>query len=292
MRPTGGPNPPVARDDALHPEAGVMTTTAQGLLDAARLAEAVKAQTEDVRAHPADPERRYVLFALLCFVGDLERANRQLEALTVGQMSGVEMRSLVYRGLLAAEAERREVWAGRAKPLMAPDAPPGLEKRVSALGRIRAEDFEGAARLIDAAGAEASLTSGSLDGDRFEQIRDTDDVGASVLEVFAQGRCMWLAFEQVQRLEIPKPEGLLDLIFAPARLHDRRGHEAHVYLPVLYAGTHEQGDDRLRLGRMTEWLEIPGVGSRGVGQKVLLTIRDGVEQERGILDVRALEVAG
>ena len=43
-----------------------MATTAQQLLDAARLADAVKAQTEEVRAHPTDVERRYVLFALLC----------------------------------------------------------------------------------------------------------------------------------------------------------------------------------------------------------------------------------
>jgi type VI secretion system protein ImpE len=269
-----------------------MLDTAQDLLEAARLADAVKAQTEEVRAHPTDPERRYVLFALLCFAGDIERANRQLEALAVGQVPGVEMRSLLCRGLLAAEAERREVWAGRAKPLLAPDAPASLGKRVDALSRIAAGDPVGAARLLEEAADEAVLVAGTLNGEPFEQIRDTDDVAASVLEVFAQGRCLWLSFEQLKRLEIPKPEGLLDLIFAPARLHDRRGHEALVHLPVLYAGTHEQEDGPLRLGRVTEWSEMAGVGLRGVGQKVLLTVQGGAERECGLLDLRALEVAG
>jgi type VI secretion system protein ImpE len=269
-----------------------MGTTAQELFDAARLMDAIKVQTEAVRAHPSSPEERSVLFALVCFAGDLERASRQLEALALGQGPTVEMRTSVYRSLLVAETERRDVWAGRAKPLLAPDAPPTLEQRLAALSRWRAGDLPGAARLLDAAAVEAVEVSGRLNGRSFEQLRDTDDFGASLLEVYAQGRCLWLSFEQVRRLEIPQPEGLLDLVFAPARLLDRRGNEAMVFLPALYAGSHEQSDDRLRLGRMTEWLELAGLGARGVGQKVLLAVHGESEEECALLDVRTLEVDG
>jgi type VI secretion system protein ImpE len=269
-----------------------MGTTAQELFDAARLSDAIKVQTEAVRAYPSRPEERSVLFALLCFAGDLERASRQLEALGLGQGPTVEMRTSVYRSLLAAETERREVWAGRGKPLLALDAPPTLEKRLAALSRWRAGDLAGATRLLDAAAADAVEVSGRLNGRPFEQLRDTDDFGASVLEVYAQGRCLWLSFEQVRRLEIPEPEGLLDLVFPPARLLDRRGNEAMVFLPALYAGSHEQSDDRLRLGRMTEWVEVPGLGGRGVGQKVLLAVHGESDEECGLLDVRTLEVDG
>ena len=269
-----------------------MGTTAQELFEAARLVDAIKVQTESVRTHPLAPEERAVLFALLCFAGDLERAGKQLEALGIGQGPVVEQRSAAYRSLLAAEAERREVWAGRAKPLLAPDAPSTLEKRIAALSHWRVGDLDSARRLLDAAAAEAVEVSGRVNGQPFEQLRDTDDFGASVLEVYAQGRCLWLSFEQVRRLEIPQPEGLLDLVFPPAQLLDHRGNQAMVFLPALYPRTHEQSDDRLRLGRMTEWVEVEGVGVRGVGQKVLLAIHGESEEECGLLDVRTLEVDG
>jgi protein involved in temperature-dependent protein secretion len=65
-----------------------------------------------------------------------------------------------------------------------------------------------------------------------------------------------------------------------------------VFLPALYADSHEQSDDRLRLGRMTEWVEVPELGACGVGQKVLLAVHGESEEECGLLDVRTLEVDG
>jgi type VI secretion system protein ImpE len=240
-----------------------------------------------------DAERRFLLFSLLAFAGDLERASRQLDALGAGGDTGgvVEMRSLLCRGLLAAEAERREVWAGRATPLLAPDAGPGVTKRVEALARLAARDAAGAASLLDESNAALRPVAGKLNGAEFEQIRDSDDFSAPLLEVFARGRCVWLGLDQLRRLELQPPASLLDLLWAPARLLDARGNDAHVYLPALYCGTHAESADPLRLGRVTEWRDV-GAGARGVGQKVLLTLGAGGEQEWSLLDVRTLEVAG
>jgi type VI secretion system protein ImpE len=269
-----------------------MTTSAQECFDAGRLADAIQAQVEEVRARPADAEARFLLFSLLAFSGDLERASRQLDALGAGGETGgvVEMRSLLCRGLLAAEAERREVWAGRSAPLLAPDSGVGIEKRIEALARLGARDAAGAARLLDASNAALRPVRGTLNGSAFEQIRDSDDFSAPVLEVFARGRCLWLGLDRVRRLELQPPASLLDLLWAPARLLDARGNDAHVYLPTLYCGTHAEVADRLRLGRVTEWRDASGVGARGVGQRVLLTVGAGAEQEWSLLDVRTLEV--
>ncbi len=49
-------------------------------------------------------------------------------------------------------------------------------------------------------------------------------------------------------------------------------------------------DDRLRLGRVTEWRDESGIAARGVGQKVWLTASGASEQEWSLLDVRSLEV--
>ncbi len=267
-----------------------MSSTAQELFDAGRLAEAIKAQTEEVRGRPADAERRFLLFSLLSFAGDFERAARQLEALGIGTGSAVESRTLLCRGLLAAESHRREIWSGVARPLLAPDAPVDLTLRLDALG-VLARDRGAAARALDDANAQATASAGTLNGQAFEQIRDTDDVGASFVELFAQGRCLWLSFRQIRRLEIAKPEGMLDLLWLPALLSDARGNQAHVHLPTLYVGTPLEADDLLRLGRGTEWREEPGIGARGIGQKVWLTARADGEEEHGLVDVRQLEVS-
>lgn len=272
-----------------------MATASEELFEAGRLDDAVKAQTEDVRARPSDPERRYVLFALLCFQGDLKRANLQLDALAVGGSGGgvIEQRTLLLRGLLVAEAERRGVLDGSAKPLLAPDSPPPVAKRLEALERLRVKDPEGAERTLDEAISATTLVSGRVNGQPFEAIRDTDDMLGSVLELYAAGRCLWLDWSQVRRLEIPKPESLLDLLWAPAKLLDARGNDAHVHVPALYAGSHASSDDRLRLGRLTDWDESRGAGIvRGVGQKVILTVQGDAETEHGILDLRSLEVDG
>jgi type VI secretion system protein ImpE len=271
-----------------------MAHSAQDLYDAGRLADAIKAQTDEVRARPADPERRFVLFTLLAFDGDLTRAARQLDALgAAGASAGgaIEMRSLLCRALLAAEDERRAVWEGRAKPLLAPGSDAVLEPRLSALAKLRASDAPEIERLLAASNALLQPLRGTLNGRAFDQIRDSDDFSAPVLEVFAQGRCMWLPFDQIRRLEIEPPQSMLDLLWTPARLVDARGNDANVTLPALYAGTHADGNDLLRLGRVTEWRDAAGVAARSVGQKVLLTAGASGEEEWSLLDVRVLEIA-
>jgi type VI secretion system protein ImpE len=275
-----------------------MQTTADAHFDAGRLADAVRAQTDIVRASPSNREARFVLFALLCFSGDLERAEKQLEALGVGSSPAVEMQTVLQRSLLACEAHRREVWAGRARPLLSPDAPPALERRADALARLAAGDGAGAGRLLDEAAAGGVGVAGVLNGEPFDQLRDSDDFGASVLEVFAHGHCLWLSFEQVRRLELQKPETLLDLLWPRAKLLDARGNDAIVHLPALYAGSHAHADGAHRIGRATSWEEAPGAGAwlpravRGAGQKVLLAVRGGEERECALLDIRSLTVNG
>jgi type VI secretion system protein ImpE len=269
-----------------------MAQSAQDLFDAGRLADAVKAQSEEVRARPRDPERRFVLFSLLAFEGDLARAARQLEALgAIAAGGAIEMRTLHCRALLAAEDERRAVWEGRGRPLLAPDAGPALAKRLEALARLHAGDAEGTSRALDESNALLGPVRGALNGRAFEQLRDTDDFAAPVLELLVQGRCLWLGFDQVRTLELAPPAHLLDLLWAPARLVDTRGNEASVALPALYAGSHGDADERLRLGRLTEWRDALGVASRGVGQKVWLAAGADGESEWSLLDVRSLAIA-
>ncbi|MFN8179160.1 MAG: type VI secretion system accessory protein TagJ [bacterium] len=264
--------------------------SAQELWKSGRLAEAVEAQTSEVRSHPADPERRYFLFALLCFAGDLERASRQLDALGVGD-ERLQGAARIYRNLLASEADRHRAFTGEGKPTIPEDAPESLRQRVEALGASHDGDGGKVAALIEHAVSAEPAVSGTVDGSPFAHLADTDELLGPTLEVFAGGRYVLMPFSRLRRLEVPAPQHVLDLLWVPARLVDADGTDANVHLPVLYEGSHAAAAEPIRLGRGTEWYET-GPVVRGLGQKVLTLTGSGLaEDDRSLLSVRELTIA-
>ena len=84
--------------------------------------EAVKALGAEVRDNPTDARRRTFLFELLCFAGEFERADKQLEVL--GQAGpNSEIGVLLYRSALYAERQRQDLFAHGELPKA---AEPGL----------------------------------------------------------------------------------------------------------------------------------------------------------------------
>jgi type VI secretion system protein ImpE len=76
---------------------------AKELFDAGNLSGAIEQITQDVKSNPRDVKSRIFLFELLNFAAELQRAERQLDA--VAQTSGevkVEMGVQLYRGVLQA----------------------------------------------------------------------------------------------------------------------------------------------------------------------------------------------
>ncbi len=267
--------------------------TVQELLLGGRLAEAIAAQTAAVKARPLDADGRYLLFALLGFAGEWDRAAKQLDALG-RQDPKLEAGARIYRNLLASEEERRAVLTKGARPLLPPEAAPHVTARLEAAAAVAAGDAAAAAARIEAAIECQPELRGRCNGQAFTAVRDLDDLLGSVLEVYAGGRYLWLPLEQVRRLEIAPPQHLLDLLWLPAHLEDARGTGAAVHLPALYAGSAASADEAVRLGRMTEWLDGGGGILRGRGQRVLAhqTAGDGAMQETAVLALRLLEIDG
>lgn len=258
------------------------------LSESGDLAAAIEAQNSVVRAHPTDLDARYLLSVLLCFAGNLERAFQQLNVIG-SQDPELGMAASVYRSLITAEAARRSFYAEDGVPLLPPDCPTSVERRVEAVQALRRGDPDcAAAKLEEARSSEAPLEA-KLNGDLASDLRDHDDFLGPALEVYAGGNYLWLPFARIRRLEIAAPTHQLDLLWAPATLVDTGGTEASVHLPVLYDGSHEAEDGRVRVGRMTDWKDREGIGFRGLGQRVLLVEHAGQASEIGLLEVRSLE---
>ena len=87
-----------------------------------QLGEAIQAATSEVKKKPTDADARHTLFVLLCFGGEIERAEKQLDV--IASMDGeARTGSVIYQSLLASEWERRKVFEENGIPTLPPDAP-------------------------------------------------------------------------------------------------------------------------------------------------------------------------
>jgi type VI secretion system protein ImpE len=243
---------------------------AQEHLEAGNLRDALAAATEEVRKQPADTAKRIVLCELLCFAGDMERADKQLDAL--GQLAPeATLGVALFRQLLRGEQARRQFFTdGRLPEFLDRPAPP-LQLHLQASICLREGKPGEAATLLTQAEEQRPKPRGTCDGQTFDDFRDADDLTAPILEVItSNGKYYWVPLDQVELLELRPPQRLRDLLWRQAHLIVRNSQDGEVYVPTLYAGSHTDPDDRIRLGRYTDWRGGSGTPVRGVGLRTYL----------------------
>lgn len=256
--------------------------TATELIRAGRLTEARKQVAAEVKAAPVDVAKRTLLFQVLAFCGEWDKAEAHLDVIA-SQDVKAELGAQVYRGLLAAEREREAISLERL-PAILPKSPTYLETYVAARRRLEAGEVEAAQSLLRQVDAHRPPVSGVAEGAPFEDFRDTDSFLEFFLEAMVHGHYVWIPFDSVRELSIPVPKTLLDLLWSGARVITAEGLVMNCHLPVLYQGSHKHEDDRVKLGRMTDWVSLGGPFVRAVGQHVF---RVG-EGERALLEIREL----
>ena len=229
--------------------------TPKQLFQAGKLSDAIAALSAEIRDNPTDTQRRTFLFELLCFAGEFDRAEKQLNLLA-DQSQQAQMGAILYFSALHAERMRADMFRKN-------DFPTGESKP--------ADSFRG-----------------TIDGRPFESIEDSDPRIGARLELFAAGAYLWLPLEHVVSIETQAPKRLRDLLWIPALV--RTGPEfrdkelGEVLIPVLCPLSFEDADDNVKLGRATEWRDRDGE-SVPVGQKTLLI--DG--EDIPILEIRKIE---
>jgi type VI secretion system protein ImpE len=231
--------------------------TPQELYRAGRLTDAIKALSAELRDNPTDVRRRTFLFELLCFAGEYERADKQLEVLAQAGPSS-ELGVLLYRSALFAERQRHDLFErGELPPQKDDDAP---------------------------------ARGGVANGKSFTSVSDADPRTGARLELFAAGNYLLLPLEHIASIQIPPPQRLRDLLWTPAAVRTTpsfKGTElGEVLLPVLAPFSWRHPDEAVRLGRMTVWEQPDGYEHQvPFGQKMWLVD----EEEISFLELRALE---
>jgi type VI secretion system protein ImpE len=231
--------------------------TARQLYQAGKLTEAIQALGTELRNDPADAKKRTFLFELLCFAGEYDRAEKQLDVLS---QAGPDAATgcLLYRAALAAERSRNDLFAKQEYP-----------------------------RLPDGAGE----VRGTWNGKPFESIQDADPRIGPRIEIFAAGQYMWIPLVHVASVEIQEPKRLRDLLWCPALVRTGKAFKGQelgeVLSPVLSPFSFRHSDDAVKLGRATVWEEQEGGEAVPFGQKMMVV--DG--EDVPILELRRLEIA-
>ena len=227
---------------------------ARELFKAGRLNDAIQVLGAELRDHPADIQRRTFLFELLCFAGELDRAEKHLNVLA-DSGKDAQMGAMLYFSALHAERLRREQFAQAA-----PTEP--------------SDDF-----------------AGTINGQEFASIVDGDPRLGPRLELFAAGAYLWIPFEHIVSIEMQPPSRLRDLLWTPALVRTGPGFKdkelGEVLIPVLCPDSYKHPSDAVRLGRETHWQQLAGGEQVPVGQKTFLV--DG--EEFPLLEIRKLEFA-
>ena len=231
---------------------------AQTLFKAGKLTEAVSALSAYLRDNPADLKSRTFLFELLCFTGDFERAEKQLNIVEQEGRKDSMLGTLLYKAALNAERTRQEMFETKTFP-----TPTGKPS-----GPVR----------------------GKLNGKEFSSLEDADSRLGAKLEVFAAGDYLWISFHDIAMIKMEEPTKLRDLFWAPAKLNTgptfRSRELGEILLPAITALSWQHESEEVRLGRTTEFCEDEAGDVAPYGAKTLLV--DG--EEFGLLDIRELEI--
>jgi len=212
---------------------------AVSLFRAGQLKEAIEALGGELKKQPLDTRRRTFLFELLCFAGQYDRAEKQLNILSD---SGPDAAAgaLLYRSALHAERERQDMFERNALPLASAHPSP----------------------------------SGQLNNAEFSELSDADPRIGAHIEAFIAGSYTWIPFAFIESIETEPPKRLRDLLWMPAVLRatpDFRLQDlGEVLLPVIAPLSWKHSDDAVRLGRSTVWEDDPTYGQVPSGQKLLL----------------------
>ena len=258
---------------------------ARDLYKSGQLTEAVAAAVADVKVKPQDAAARSFLCELLCFAGDLERADKQLD--TIGTQSPEAMVGVaLIRQLIRGETARRQFFQEGRVPEVINTPSAWMTKQLEASVLLRDADTARAAELLAEAEALRPRVGGTCDGARFDDWRDLDDVIGGVFEVLtSNGKYYWIPVDSVESIEFKPAERPIDLLWRRVHMIVRGGPDGEVYLPTLYADTYLQEDDQLRLGRATAWSGDETGVARGVGLRTLLI----GDQDRTLLELSEVE---
>jgi type VI secretion system protein ImpE len=247
------------------------------------LQESLTQLQDQVRKDPSNVKQRIFLFQLLAVLGDWNRAMTQLNV--IGDMdAGALAMVQAYREAIRCEVLRADIFAGRRSPVIFGEPEEWLALLMEALRMTADGKHAQAQELRGRAFESAPTTAGAIDGQEFEWIADGDSRVGPVLEALVNGRYYWIPFHRIKQITLEAPADLRDVVWMPAQFSWSNGGQTVGLIPTRYAGSEASDDGRIRLARVTEWVQQGEDTYLGMGQRMLTTDAG----EHPLMDIRSV----
>lgn len=164
---------------------------------------------------------------------------------------------------------RTQIFAGNRSPLVLGEPTERVGWLIQANHLVAEEKYRAAQELREKALDAAPAIPGTINGDDFEWIADADSRLGPVLEAIVDWKYYWVPFTAVKQMRIEAPASLRDLVCISVHFTWTNGGEAGGLIRVRYPDSESGEDDTLKLARKTEWAELSGSTSVGLGQRLL-----------------------
>lgn len=240
----------------------------------------IKEIENQIKLNPTEFGERWLLFQLLCLIGEWQRALKQLQ-LCAQMRSEFEQQAHLYRGLIACELFRQECFTGHKRPAFIQTQPSWLNLLLDAIPLDLSGDKLQADEIRLQALSSIADIAGLLNSDKsFLWISDSDTWLGPTIELVIGGIYTWLPFEQIHSITSKPPTNILELLWKPAHLVLKDGSEYHTFL-MARCNELDSTDDALLLCQKTIWKEFGQSSVRAYGQKTWQTDQG----EIGILEM-------
>lgn len=237
---------------------------------------------DKIRSDASNVGSRIFLFQLLVVLGSWDRADKQLDVIAKLDDGALAMVH-AYRAAIQCERTREAVFTATEDPVFIGKPEEWQALMLQALKLTVEDKDEASQELRDKALEFAPSLAGSVNGESFEWFADADSRLGPMLEVFVEGRYMWVPFTNISRIEIEKPEDLRDMVWMPAHIQWQTEGESFVLVPTRYPFSSNQ-DELLALSRKTEWDQKGDNSYFGYGQRLLVSDSN----DYPLLDIREL----
>lgn len=237
------------------------------LIKQQKINEACSFCINQLREDPLAVNTRALYIELLCLLGELEKADQQLD-LMLRQHPDYVAGVVNLRQLIRAASARRDFYHAGMTASVFGEPDPMFKAQLTLRLALHEQDLQSAI----AAATELESNRGSapvmVNGDDYAVIRDLDDSLNGYLELFGTDGKFYLAkFDEIEHLAFKPAQSLLDTVWRRAEVFIKNGPQGEVFVPMTYMGS---SDISSRLGRDTDWQQHDDRLVIGTGLKMLL----------------------
>lgn len=234
----------------------------QGQLQLAK--EQLEKQLKD---DPLSVEVRSVYVELLCVMGELEKADQQLDMM-VRQHPECLLGAVNLRHLIRAQTARQDFYQGGVTATLFHKADDSYETLLELHLNLREGDIDTAQALAAKLESLRNSVQIEIDGTLVTELRDLDDSLGGYLELLGtDGKFYLVKFSEIESLELQPVSSTVEMVWRRVNIAIKNGPSGEAFLPLCYMSS---TSELCIIGKETAWDERSDYLVTGVGQKMLL----------------------